>query len=29
MHTILNMEGASPVNPQEKEKEVLILLGEN
>jgi hypothetical protein len=23
MHMILNMEGASPVNPEEKEKEVL------
>jgi hypothetical protein len=23
MHTILNMEGASPINPQEKEKVVL------
>lgn len=26
MHTILNMEGASPIDPQEKEKEVLELV---
>ena len=29
MHTILNMEGASPIYPEEKEKEVLEFAEEN